>query len=54
MDKYGEESKDHVWVRLDNYKPLTEEELADLKYFFKAESMTEEEMACAWIRENQG
>lgn len=54
MDKYGEESKDHVWVRFDNYKPLTEDELNDLKYFFKAENMAEEEMACAWVKENQG
>lgn len=54
MDKYGEKSDDHVWVRYDTYEPLPKEALDDLKYMFKSHQLDMQHMACAWIKERQG
>ena len=54
MEKYGEKSKDYIWVNYNTYQPMSPEEIVELKYIFKNFQMSEEEMQCAWIKQNQG
>lgn len=54
MDEYGERTKERVWVDLKTYKELPQEEVEDLRHMFIEAKLSKEEMACAWVKEQQG
>lgn len=54
MDKYGEYTEERVWVRYDTYEELDENESSELMDIFRRNNMSNEEMVCAWIKQEQG
>lgn len=54
MDKYGEHTEERVWVRYDTYEELDKNESNELMDIFRRNNLSNEEMVCAWIKQEQG